>query len=286
MKKIAILVVTYNRLECLKKWIELVRNLKIKDGYQYVPFIIDNHSTDDTELYMKKIEIENDNNFKYYRLDENTGGSGGFSFGVKQTIEEGMDFIWGMDDDAYPEYDSLYNLISIYETFSNNVCLYSNSNFDSDFKNGRYKKVLSWMFVGFFIPKEIVLDIGYPRNDFFIYHDDTEYASRISIKYEIYKVKSSIINHRNGVAEMLPSRKLFNKKIEFYKLPDWKLYYFIRNSILKYPVSNFKYYKEIIRVIIKYMFPIIYLSPRQFKVFIIGLLHGVFRISGKKYSPN
>ena len=86
MKKIAILVVTYNRLECLKKWIELVRNLKIKDGYQYVPFIIDNHSTDDTELYMKKIEIENDNNFKYYRLDENTGGSGGFSLDRKSVV--------------------------------------------------------------------------------------------------------------------------------------------------------------------------------------------------------
>mgnify|MGYP003756333303 CR=1 FL=1 len=56
---------------------------------------MDNASTDGTTFTVN--EFASFGIVKYFRLQENIGGSGGFSFGIKQAYEDGYDFIWGMD---------------------------------------------------------------------------------------------------------------------------------------------------------------------------------------------
>lgn len=283
MKKIGIVVVTYNRLECLKKNIEHILNINTDSKYDYMLFVVDNCSTDGTETYLREISTINEK-VVYTRMEENTGGSGGFEFGVKLAYEKNMDYIFGMDDDAYVEPDCLKNLMKCYSEIGTDCCLFANSNFDNDFDND-YKEVNNWMFVGFFIPRTIVKKIGYPRGDFFIYHDDTEYSYRVKrAGYKIYKVKSAIIEHRMGEVKMLPNKKIGFINIKFYDLPDWKLYYFIRNIILKYSRSNYRYYVCVIKAYI-YTKKVSILNPSQKCIAKKAFLDGINGIKGKVVEP-
>lgn len=117
-------VVTFNRKEllkdCLKALIEQTRPLD-------AILIVDNASTDNTPQillemgyiqqlppeknsepykteFMSKIKnLENESiKIIYIRMNENTGGAGGFHMGQKHAFELGYDWIWLMDDDGYP----------------------------------------------------------------------------------------------------------------------------------------------------------------------------------------
>lgn len=108
-KEVAVVLVTFNRLELLKKSINSVLS-------QTTPvkkiFIINNHSTDGTENYLKG--YQNDNRFKVINLKENLGGAGGFSAGLKAAYGDGpYDYYWIMDDDTLPEPDALKNLLKV-----------------------------------------------------------------------------------------------------------------------------------------------------------------------------
>jgi GT2 family glycosyltransferase len=118
---IAAVVATYNRskllFECLGSILEQSRPVD-------AIFIIDNHSTDNTQQLLfeagfikemveattEPIELSNlvystfDKqkiiNVYYVRLHENTGGAGAFHEGIKRAYEKGYDWIWVMDDDV------------------------------------------------------------------------------------------------------------------------------------------------------------------------------------------
>ena len=95
-------IVTYNRLDSLKKALEKLQNQTLNP---YKIIVIDNHSTDGTENYMKE-KFNASDQVKYYRLNENVGGSGGFSYGVKKALDFNPDWVALSDDDAF--YDEKY----------------------------------------------------------------------------------------------------------------------------------------------------------------------------------
>ena len=76
--KIATIIVTYNRIELLKKSISAhLSQSKQSD----VILVVNNASTDGTAIYLSELE----NRFKNIRvvnLKENTGGAGGFYHGL------------------------------------------------------------------------------------------------------------------------------------------------------------------------------------------------------------
>lgn len=283
MKKIGIVVVTYNRLECLKKNLSHLMNLVSPEDCTCVIYLIDNASTDGTEEYIKLFN-ESKYELKYIRLDENTGGSGGFYYGVKQAYDDGVDFVFGMDDDAYVDSACLLEFLNSYNEINEECCLFANSNFDQKFDGG-YKKVKNWMFVGFFIPRVIIDKVGFPRGDLFIYHDDTEYSFRIQkAGYCIYKIKNAIIEHRMGSVKYLPSKKFLFINIEFYDLPDWKLYYFIRNIVLKYRKTYYRHYVCLMKAC-SYVLKIYVLNRKQYTIAKKALRDGLKGITGKVVEP-
>lgn len=284
MRRIGIVVVTYNRIECLKKNIECIKKLKKLDDVKYEVFFVNNASTDGTDEFLNDIINEN-KNFHVIKMNENTGGSGGFAKGIQYAYEHNVDFVFGMDDDAYVSENCLIELLNKYDNLKEDSCLFANSNNDIDnFVNG-IKKVKNWMFVGFFIPKNIIEKVGGSRSDFFIYHDDTEYAYRIrKAGFNIYKVQNAVIEHRIGGAKMLPSRRLGPFSISFYDFPDWKCYYYIRNNILKYTKWNYRYYLSIIKcffIVLK----ITYVNPKQKTIAWQGFCDGINGISGPTIKP-
>ncbi len=281
MEEVAGLIVTYNRKEKLLKSINamLQQNYPLKRIY-----IIDNNSTDNTYEYIKDV-LDSNEKIIYIKLDENTGGSGGFSFGIKRIAEDGeCKYIWGMDDDAYPKEDALLKIIN---ELKENCCFYSNSNNDTEGFNENVKQVKNWMFVGFFIPITIVQKIGTSKSDYFIYHDDSEYAYRIiKAGYKIFKVKDSIIIHDNEVTNNnMLSKKVFKKNITIPKIPNWKMYYFIRNNILMYKFSDINRYKTALYIIPKFLMRVLIVNKKQFPIALKAYFHGIINISGKKVAP-
>lgn len=286
MEKIAIVIVTYNRVECLKKCIRNLEKLENIENLEQEILVIDNNSDGGTEEFLKKIVLRN-KKIKYKKLEENTGGAGGFSAGIRWAYESGADYIWGMDDDAYVEKDSLTKLYCAYKKINELCCMWSNCDNDLQFEEGDIKKVSRWMFVGFFLPREIIEQVGYPREDFFIYHDDCEYANRIrKNNINIYKVKDSVIKHKDAVQsgeKMI--KQILGVKIERAKLSDWKLYYFVRNAILMHSYKESIKYRTIFLTFPKYFFDLLILNPRQCGVFLKAYCHGIFGISGKRFLP-
>lgn len=278
--KVCSITVTYNRKNMLRKNI-----LKILEQTIYLNkiYIIDNASSDGTYEYIEDL-ISNNKNIEYIRLDKNLGGSEGFYQGIMHACNDGMEYLWGMDDDAFPEKDALEELVNVYKKMNKECCLWSNCNNDNF--SDEYKEVNNWMFVGFFMPISIVNIVGMPRNDFFIYHDDSEYSYRI-IKngYKIYKVKNSKIEHGDMEDRPMYSKTILNKQVTFPKMPDWKLYYYSRNRILKYPFNDFNKYKAIIIQSPKEMIKLSFMDRNQAKVFIKGYWHGIMGIKGKVVSP-
>lgn len=299
----AILLVTYNRIELLKKSISCILN-------QSEPFphlvIVDNSSTDDTFEFLKTFfnlsvvpssfdatvctsnifeGFHKDIKVSVVKLSMNTGGSGGFYSGIKYIVENlCVDWIWGMDDDAFCFPDALEKLKFAIVEQPNIQAFWSNCNADNDFHiNRKYKETDTWMFVGFLISKQLIQSVGLPVRDYFIYHDDTEYSERIIRNgYKIIKVRDSIIEHGDLSQRPLWLKNILGKKVEFPAMPDWKLYYFIRNFLLKnrYSMKSFiiSFY-NVLKILLKLML------VKPSKIFIAGtaLLHGVLNKKWKQH---
>lgn len=277
--EIGIVVVTYNRLECLRKNISCLENLVVPESYNLNIVIVNNNSSDGTTEWLSN--LKKTDGFNIINLSENTGGSGGFYTGVKWCADNNIDYIWGMDDDAYPKSDSLVELIKAVDKYGTDCCYWSNCNNDISFDD-EVKSVRTWMFVGFFIPSTIVKKVGLPKSDYFIYHDDSEYAYRI-IKngFKILKCRDSVIEHKDGISNYYYGKKLLWRKIDNYSiLPDWKRYYDIRNMCLMYPVEDINYWKTIVTYYPKVFIAACLYNPKQLKIIITAMIHGITRKSG------
>ncbi len=277
------IVVTYNRLECLKKCINCLKKQTYKNN---TIVIIDNASTDGTEAYCRNLE-----GIRYERLEENKGGSYGFYYGVKYAAELKKDLVWGMDDDAYPNEDALSKLVDVYKTGLSieTTALWSNSHSHKEtYTPGLVEDIKKWTFVGFMLSKKMIDVIGYPRNDLFIFYDDAEYAKRIKKHgYLLKKVHDSIIIHEGAINkannEQYNQKSFFGFIIKIQNLPAWKWYYMTRNIIL----IQDSYLMKILAVGLglRNGIKIFILQPKLLKIWSRAIWHGIIGKSGKVYLP-
>lgn len=277
----AAVVVTYNRIECLKRNLECLRQQTLALDKIYV---VDNASTDGTRDYLYALS-EKWSALYVVSLIENIGGSGGFYTGIDKAFKEGADWIWGMDDDAYPEQEALEVIEAVAKKDNFQNVYWSNCNQDVEFL-AETKDVSEWMFVGFFLTKRAVELAGLPRKDFFIYHDDVEYAYRIQRKgLRVIKVRDSIISHGATVDTALLEKKVLGKNLRYPVMSDWKHYYYIRNYILRYD-GNLKMKLKTIFLWMPWFFiKICLIKPRMLPKFLKGYIHGILGITGVKERP-
>lgn len=209
MKKVAAIVVTYNRKELLKECIEALLN---QDYSNCDVIIVDNASTDGTKEYIE--DYIADQKIIYRNTGANLGGAGGFNYGMKAAYELGCDYMWLMDDDCIVHKDSLVKLIEAdgaigeYGFLSSKVLWQDDSicrmniqktsikNKVSDWDTDRQKIIMA-TFVSFFVKTKIVEEVGLPIKEFFIWADDIEYSRRISRKYDCYLITSSVVHHKS-----------------------------------------------------------------------------------------
>ncbi|HOV93141.1 MAG TPA: glycosyltransferase family 2 protein [Candidatus Kapabacteria bacterium] len=186
-------VVTYNRLELLKKVIEALRNQTYKlDSI----IVINNSSIDGTEEWLKTQE-----DLKYITQD-NVGGAGGFNTGLRYGYEAGYEWIWFMDDDVVPRSNCLEVLMKYADKKTAlaplrytpegkpffNECV--EFNFSNPFKTLWSKLITKddiaqdfinidgMTFEGILIHKALIDAIGLPVKQYFLYGDDSDYFIR------------------------------------------------------------------------------------------------------------
>lgn len=191
------IVVTYNRLEKLKVCIECLK----KQSFKCDIMIVDNNSTDDTKTWMDS----NNKNIMYYRMGNNIGGAGGFNYGIKKAVELNYDYIWIMDDDCFPNENALEELVkanivldglcgwlsSVSLWKDGHECKMNRQKLKKSFYN--YSEYLEYgiiqaeqaTFVSLFLSRDVVLKVGLPIKEFFIWGDDIEYTRRISTRHNI-----------------------------------------------------------------------------------------------------
>lgn len=227
-KKVAAIIVTFNRLSLLQ---ECIHALQMQTVPVNAIIVINNSSTDGTEEWLRTqpdiITI----------TQANKGGAFGFATGIKTGFENGYEWIWCMDDDGRPAPDALEKLIAFE---SKKPCVLNALVLDKDnpenivFKAAQYssysqiKEPLIINAASFFnatlLHYDVVKKVGLPLKDLTIWGDETEYYNRITFKnkFPIYTVAAS---HHFHPAQY----QVFYKK-EWDVNTDWKIFFYIRNK--------------------------------------------------------
>lgn len=245
--KIAAVVVTFNRLEKLKK---VLSSLEAQTRLPDQLVIVNNAATDGTDSFLKEYAA----NFKYsdsvqldiVTLEKNEGGAGGFSAGMRRAYEIGCDYAWIFDDDGYPEPDALDKLFKGYGDavaelgpdvpFACSLVKFIDGTI-SEMNNpiptwdwGRLKAkgldivlVGRCSFVSVLIPRWVMEAFGLPYKEYFIWFDDAEYTLRITRACPGVQVLDSVVLHDMGV----------NRGVNFGMINEknvWKFLYGARNE--------------------------------------------------------
>ncbi|MCD7781768.1 MAG: glycosyltransferase family 2 protein [Methanosphaera sp.] len=288
MNTVCAVVVTYNRCDLLIKSLESLTNQSHKLDAIY---IVDNNSTDNTqEILISNGYIEKEINsdkitcsqlyyenilIKYIHLPENIGGAGGFYYGVKQAHHDNYDWIFIMDDDAFPTKDCIKELVPYFELedtvalaslkvdLDDNILYHHRGYFN--FNSGlpiqipitkadtecETKDIDMVSFVGLLVNRRAIDSIGYPKKEFFIHTDDLEYCIRLRSVGKIKLVNKSIIRHAEGSTTGTYKKKVLS--IEADRRPYDKLwinYYMQRNLIWigrKYSQNKLSLYITILK---------------------------------------
>lgn len=291
-------VVTYNRKELL---IQCLSALENQTQTLSKIIIVDNASTDGTlqELYHSGL-LENPC-IQLLALEQNTGGAGGFSAGMKYAFEQGADYVWMMDDDAMPHLKALEELMK-YATpqniFASLAIQEQQISWEMTVKTGdiwqtthnpadilEKMEVYSLPFLGFMIHREIVEKIGLPETTFFIAADDTEYCLRAKqAGYKLYLSGRSLIEHPKAQHQ---EYKILGKKINYVSLPPWKRYYDTRNRIfIAKRYFGFKFYSQTLPSIL-FRLCISMIAEKnkfqQLKAYYWGVFDGLTTQGGKRH---
>lgn len=269
--KIGAVIVTFNRLEKLKK------ALACYDAQTFKPhfiLVVDNCSTDGTEAFLSewekarsesKADVENQRHV--VNTGQNVGGSGGFYLGMQRAIEMGVEWVWVADDDAYPRPDAMERLSEYYEALPIEeksqivaVCsaVYNQGKIHFAHRNHvtttflkvkiqnsneeEYDKTAfefnMFSYVGSCIKSSALEEVGLDEKDYFIYRDDQEHSLRLNKVGKLICVPKSIVDHDTPPFD--------ENEI------NWGKFYFKRNMLLmlrkNFPFRYFimKYLKGII----------------------------------------
>lgn len=305
--KINVVVVTYNRLQLLKENVEALQ----KQTYPIRKiFIVDNLSTDGTRDYLEGLANEEDR-IHPILLPQNVGGAGGFCLGIKEAVMDGCDWVWVMDDDTIPDEDALANLALATELTPRVGFLASKvvwtdrtphlMNFPAFAVRCKGQRLLNSFsqkclpaffisqatFVSLLVRAEAVEEVGLPISDFFIWHDDVEYTTRICSRgYDCFYVDNSVVVHKTAVncsghPQTIPVKDA------------WKFYYQARNTTYIKKQKECNYFYILFHVLNKYRRYMRRLNKRtdgnkaSFKKYIVkGCWDGLFFNPPIEYLPN
>jgi rhamnopyranosyl-N-acetylglucosaminyl-diphospho-decaprenol beta-1,3/1,4-galactofuranosyltransferase len=241
-KRVCAVVVTYNRQELLRQCLLALRP-QMGDGDCIL--VVNNAATDATSSMLRG-EFPD---VTVLDLPENIGGAGGFHAGMKWAFDAGYEWMWLMDDDGRPAPDCLSLLLQ--SARPNCVLVPAQQDEKGNLygfallRNGERRDATSeiaaqgkavsgkflFAFVGPLIRREIVMRIGLPNPEFFIWFDDYEYALRIhGVRgAQIIAVPKARFHH--DIYGVVREVSVLGRRSLRASQAAWKTYYGTRNQL-------------------------------------------------------
>ncbi len=233
-------VVTYNRLELLKRTVASLRANKPVDRI----LVVNNGSTDGTHEWLENAK---DNRLSAIH-QSNVGGSGGFHRGIEEALNAGADWVWCMDDDVFPRPDCLEHMLPFTadgqtalvaprrllegKVFTNDFTGYDFVHPFCSLYKGKLRKqppssspvaIAGTAFEGPLLRAEAVRRIGLPNKDLFIFCDDTDYCLRLHLAgYAMTTAPEALMDKQRFFSHDTWAERNRKKK--------WKRFYQVRNS--------------------------------------------------------
>lgn len=276
-------IVTYNRLDLLKKCYAALAN-QTKPVDELV--IINNDSTDGTNEWLSTLT-----NVTIINQD-NIGGAGGFRRGFEYAFEKGYEWVMPFDDDCEPSLDYIEKAQSYLSDDNIHICTgqyydHGKRLFFRSSKKGVWDegglitngKTLSTQDAGFpflFVRRTIFESVGFHYLFWFIYLDDTEWVKRIIDKgFTIHVLPIDAGHHYSGRESKILDLGFFKKEIQIYG--EWKTYYFFRNGIVFKRISGVPLVKIILINTAKFLLIFLQSRPHQsrFKAAFRGISDGL-----------
>jgi len=284
-QKIAVVIVTFNRIEELRKTITAVYN----QGIDYTNiYVINNNSKDAT-----KATLESDYpDINAIHLQNNIASAGGFAKGMEVAYEQGYDWIWLFNDDSRPvkgtlesfinylQKDSNIGLLKIANTNENNqaVLLYWNGVRKPKYValSNEIVKTDLITFDGCVISRKLIDKIGYCDPFYFMGTYEFDYCLKAKdVGFDIYTLP-------NGLIE---DGKLGGKD----GTPPWRQYYNTRNHLwLAIDRKSFKTLKGWFVRELKYTYSILFFGDKKKERLIFkmrAIRDAVLNMRGKRYNP-
>ena len=251
--KIIAVVVSFNRSVLVTETIDGLLSQSIP---LHKVIIIDNASTDGAADTVER-RYGSHPVVELVRLNENTGGAGGFHEGILRANQIGCDFVWVMDDDAEPETDCLQKLITTIGKDSSCIAVapavigldgnrqllhrgkvgnWFVPNIQVPIPNPSYEefsniRIQTASFVGLLFRAAIIDSIGLPEQSFFIYNDDLEYCLRIQKLGKIILDTKAVIIHKDG--NRVDNRKAWGfVNYQYIPLDRFHLIYLNRRNLI------------------------------------------------------
>ena len=258
MRRLAIVIVTYKRQGLLAELFDSILELTTAP---WRVVVVDNENSGETARlvagFAERLDAQwppadddpdaegGPSRVVYDPMEENTGGSGGFSEGVRRAFELGAEWFWVMDDDVAVLPDGLETLerwsgeadaimgqrrdfddghFFWQHRFWPRLAIYNPLSRDGWRPGERYKLANALCFEGGFFSRRVVQRIGLPDARFFIYLDDALYGYLASKVCDVYYVPDYVLSRRREVA---------NKEIgsvrQLNSTSDMTRYYITRN---------------------------------------------------------
>ena len=240
-------VVTYNRLTLVRRLVARLREVSSLDEV----VVVDNASTDGTGEWLRQLD---DPAVVAVTLPDNRGGAGGFHEGLRRAVEEhDADLVWLMDDDGLPDSDCLDLLLAhrggldfwgpvvVDEADPDRLVfpirlpggtrvVHDRASVLRASRDGLVRDVVI-PFNGVLVTRELAREIGYPREEFFIWGDDHEYRLRAERAGARIATVTDARVHHPSVGElgtpMMAGRTTYN-----HSPSDLKAYCMARNNTL------------------------------------------------------
>lgn len=296
--KLYAVIVTFNRLERLKKTLEMT----LAENPEGV-LVVNNASTDGTTEWLSNID---DQRLKVLNLLENKGGAGGFHAGFKWVVENtDADWLVCYDDDAFPQHGAFNAFKKIPVTvktggvaaavympdgqiaemnrpsinpFTNiitilNTAVAGRMGFhisDDLYRSKESEKVDQSSFVGLFLRVSLIREEwGYPDEKLFIYADDMIYTNRITCSgYDILFAPNVEFVH--DCVTLVQQKAVYN--------PLWKAFYTYRNGLKLYRlIAGHLFWLIVLPKIIIWILNARYYKNKKayFKVSFIAIIDGL-----------
>jgi rhamnopyranosyl-N-acetylglucosaminyl-diphospho-decaprenol beta-1,3/1,4-galactofuranosyltransferase len=210
--QVTAVIVTYNRR------VMLLESLTAVEGQSCPPdcvVVIDNASTDGTAAAVRA-------QFPGVRLVElpsNTGGAGGFAYGLALALADGADLVWLMDDDTVPEARALEAMLEARASYQGgqpaliaSQVLWTNG-LPHPMNTPRTKPfatkselaaagavgcrpIRSASFVSILVDAMACRESGLPLADYFLWNDDFEFTTRLLRRSPGLLCPASMVVHK------------------------------------------------------------------------------------------